>query len=291
MAGNEKKEVKEEPNIVPFSEFLENSAPSQVVNVSGLGFQKHKASGVRYFYLTTPEIQLHCPENSCNGLRFFRCKQDIDITLRDDYHEFFYITYSCSNCRKTEKTFSLAGRLDKNSIDGNCYKFGELPIYGPPTPARLVKLIGPDREMFLKGRRCENQGLGIGAFVYYRRVVENQKNRILERILEVSKKLSAPAENIEHLEKAIQEKQFSKAVTSVKGAIPEVLLINGHNPITLLHSALSNGLHEKSDEDCLEIASSIRIILGELSERLSQALKDEAELNHALSKLLNAKNT
>ena len=42
-----------------------------------------------------------------------------------------------------------------------------------------MKLVGPDRDDFLKGRRCENQGLGVGAFIYYRRVVENQKNRIL----------------------------------------------------------------------------------------------------------------
>jgi hypothetical protein len=37
------------------------------------------------------------------------------------------------------------------------------------------------------------------------------------------------------------------------------------------------------------LAGSIRIVLGELSERLSQALKDEAELNKALSSLMNKK--
>ena len=66
----------------------------------------------------------------------------------------------------------------------------------------------------------------------------------------------------------------------------ESLLINGHNPITLLHSALSEGVHALSDEDCLELASSVRIVLGELSERLSQALKDDAELTKALSNLI-----
>jgi len=49
---------------------------------------------------------------------------------------------------------------------------------------------------------------------------------------------------------------------------------------------LSDGLHLRSDEHCLEIASSIRVILAELSERLAQALKDEAELNKALSRLM-----
>ena len=37
----------------------------------------------------------------------------------------------------------------------------------------------------MKGRRCGNLGLGIGAFVYYRRVVENQKSRILDEIIKV----------------------------------------------------------------------------------------------------------
>jgi hypothetical protein len=53
---------------------------------------------------------------------------------------------------------------------------------------------------------------------------------------------------------------------------------------------LSDGLHGRSDQECLEIASSVRVVLMELSERLSQALKDEADLNHAVSKLLAIKN-
>jgi hypothetical protein len=152
-----------------------------------------------------------------------------------------------------------------------------------------VKLIGPDRESFLKGRRCENQGLGIGAFIYYRRVVENQKDRILNEIIKVSEKLGAPEEKIETLKKAVSETQFSKALDMAKDVIPESLLINGHSPILLLHSALSEGVHALSDEECLTIASSVRVVLGELSDRLSQALKNEEELTKALSTLMNHK--
>jgi hypothetical protein len=188
----------------------------------------------------------------------------------------------------TDKSFSLAAQRNKGAESGTCYKFGELPEYGPPTAARLIKLIGPDRELFLKGRRCENQGLGIGAFVYYRRVVEGQKNRILDEIIKVSQKIGTPPEAIRQLEAAKTETQFSKALSNVKDAIPQTLLINGHNPLSLLHSALSDGLHQKTDEHCLEIAGSIRVVLAELSERLAQALKDEAELNKALGRLLSS---
>lgn len=75
-----------------------------------------------------------------------------------------------------------------------------------------------------------------------------------------------------------------------KDVLPESLLINGHSPIKLLHGALSEGVHALSDEQCLELAGSVRVVLGELSERLSQALKDEAELTKALSTLMHFKN-
>jgi hypothetical protein len=78
-------------------------------------------------------------------------------------------------------------------------------------------------------------------------------------------------------------------VTSVKLAIPQILLINGANPLTLLHSALSAGVHDFSDERCLEMAQDVRVVLAELSERLSQAIKDEAELTTAVSRLMKAR--
>ena len=292
MSTDNEEAIQEEPIGVAFSEFLEGTPPGSITQITLLAKARYyPTGGYAGHELTTPEIQLHCPGGSCNGLRFFRRSSGTPPDLPEEKWEFLYLTYTCSNCRSFQKTFSLAANRDKRLESGKCYKFGELPEYGPPTPARLISLIGPDRDLFLKGRRCENQGLGVGAFVYYRRVVENQKNRILDEIIKVAKKLSASNEAISALENAKRETQFSKALANVKEAVPQSLLINGHNPLTLLHSALSDGLHERTDDQCLEVASSIRVVLAELSDRLSQALKDEAELTKALSKLLNAKDS
>ncbi len=208
---------------------------------------------------------------------------------RPERPAFDYLTYTCRNCQKTRKHYSLWITLANDGKNGRILKFGEWPEFGPPTASRVIKLIGPDRELFLKGRRSEHQGLGIGAFGYYRRVVENQKNRILEEVAKVSEKLGASPELLAELRAAQAETQFSKAIDSIKHGIPQVLLINGHNPLTLLHAALSEGLHSQSDEDCLSLATSIRVVLSELADRLGQALKDEAELAHAVSRLLAAK--
>lgn len=284
--SNTKEEVKEEIDYQSFSDFLESTPPNQLIYISNLV----KVSGPSFaleYEIKKPEIQLHCEDERCNGIRFFRCVTSNPIEIGMTGYRFFYLTYRCSNCQKTEKTFSIAAKvIDEGEEKGECYKFGELPTYGPPIPPKLMKLIGPDRDEFLKGRRCENQGLGVGSFIYYRRVVENQKDRILGEIIKVANKIGTSKTNIEILEKAIEETQFTKALDIAKDAIPESLLINGHSPIKLLHSALSEGVHVLSDEQCLEMASSVRVVLGELSERLAQALKDEAELTKALSSLM-----
>lgn len=287
MGGQDDADIKEATTLIPLSEFLESTPPGSVTSVSSLAEHTTYSGGNYAGHLfCAPDIQLHCPHDACNGMRFFRFSGRERSRVPDDNWRYFYASYKCSNCQQTEKTFSLAAQRDKGDESGRCYKFGELPGYGPPTPARLMKLVGPDRELFLKGRRCENQGLGIGAFVYYRRVVEGQKNRILDEIIKVSSKLSAPAEALAKLEAAKKESRFTQALGDVKGAVPQSLLINGHNPLLLLHTALSDGLHERTDEHCLEIATSVRVVLAELAERLSQALKDEAELARALARLM-----
>jgi hypothetical protein len=169
---------------------------------------------------------------------------------------------------------------------GACFKFGEYPAFGPLTPPRLLKMLERNGDIFMKGRRCESQGLGIGAFVYYRRVVEDQRASIIAEITRVATMINAPTETIEASQAAEAETQFSKSIGMIKDAIPESLKVHGHNPLTILHDNLSSGLHTKSDHECLEIAQAVRVVLADLAERLTLALKDEAELTKALGRLL-----
>ncbi len=46
-----------------------------------------------------------------------------------------------------------------------------------------------------------------------------------------------------------------------------------------------------TDEECLELASTVRLVLSELSERLSAILKDKAELTAAISTLMHDKSS
>lgn len=263
-------------------ELLEAVPPGKKVFVKD--FESNNRQG--NVCVRTPEIELHCPQ--CNGERFFAATDNGEYAGARKSMDTF-LTYVCRNCRRALKTYALAATFDPEASKWAVFKYGENPSFGPPTPARAITLIGPDRDQFLKGRRCENQGLGVGAFVYYRRVVENQKNRIFDEILRVSQHLGVDEQLVSEIEAAKNEVQFTKAVESIKHALPQSLLVNGHNPLLLLHSALSAGVHELADEQCLELASSVRVVLVEFAERLSLAMKDEAELNNAVNRLAQRK--
>jgi hypothetical protein len=169
---------------------------------------------------------------------------------------------------------------------GQVYKYGEKPPFGVPVPNRLLRLFGSDGQTFLKGRQCENQGLGVGAFAYYRRVVENHKNDLLEEIIRVCETVGASQELIAELGSARNEVSFTKSVDHIKMALPQGLLINGQNPLLALHGALSVGLHNETDEECLEAARAVRLVLSDLAEKMSILRQDNKELHTAVHFLL-----
>jgi hypothetical protein len=60
--------------------------------------------------------------------------------------------------------------------------------------------------------------------------------------------------------------------------------------LTLLHGALSAGLHSEDDEECLELAKGIRLLLTDLAERTTQALQKKDEVGAAVTRLLQKAN-
>jgi hypothetical protein len=143
--------------------------------------------------------------------------------------------------------------------------------------------------MFLQGRRAELRGLGIGAFAYYRRIVQDQKVLIVERLEKAAKRLGASAEVLALFAKAKDEDQFTNAIIAIKGALPGALFIGYHNPLTILHDVLSDGIHDLSDEECLTHARTVRTLLIALADRISEISKEEAKVQEAIGTFLNRK--
>jgi hypothetical protein len=290
--SEDQKQDSTSPSPLHLKSFLENVPPGSLEHVQISSPRMVLHNGRRFAEVAMPDISLYCESDPCGGMRTFALvgsKQYLPGV--DERSESSFWTFSCRNCQKTEKTFAL--EITCLDVDAGSYairKYGEVPAFGPPLSNRLLELAGRDRDYLFKGRRCENQGLGIAAFAYYRRVLDARRDRLFAEILRVCRVLDVDAAVIVDLEATRAERQFTKAVEKIKHALPDALLVNGHNPLTLLYDALSEGLHTGTDQECLELATTIRLILSELLERLSQALKEDVELAKAVNTLVERKN-
>ena len=61
--------------------------------------------------------------------------------------------------------------------------------------------------------------------------------------------------------------------------------MGGENPLTLLYQPLSKQLHELTDEERLQQAADIRVVLTALLENIADVLKDQDELRGAATRL------
>lgn len=276
-------------NRITFKEFLESIPPYREIEISDLnifnGILEIRSGKISSNY---PDIEIECP--ICRGKRFFSKTDYLSEFPNSDSSKTSGIVYTCKNCEEAQKIYTLkfiqlSEELKTRFIPGKIMKVGEYPPFGDSIPSKVISLVGKERDFFLKGRRCENQSLGIGAYAYYRRIVENQKDKLIDEIIKVCNKLGKQEALIVELENAKAEIQFSKAIDSIKEELPTSLYIEDQNPLKLLHKAVSKGIHNMTDEECLQYAESIRIILFELTERINVILKDSKEIHDAISVL------
>lgn len=234
--------------------------------------------------LAKPAIHLYCPV----------CKSDQTFNMTNEYYEGFpngpepmyggdvtVVVYGCAACQDYSRYFFL--KLDHKA--GYVMKVGQEPRWEPPSDPTLGDMLGDYAEYYKKGWTCEAQGYGIGAFSYYRRVIEKIIGQLLtglqESLSETDRQLYG-----EGLEKARKAKATEKKIELVAEVLPPGLALRGMNPLTALHKALSKGLHAQSDEECLELAATVHQVLLFLVKQITASKEEQRNLTAKMRKLL-----
>jgi hypothetical protein len=282
--SNAEPETEQSAATIPIAKFLEQVAPGQLQELSPNVFQYRGKNAVPTF--EWPTIELYCSNPKCTGFRFADPQQSSPLYFNSGVEQYLWCGYVCRNCKDLLKTYAIILTAPPGPGEsGIALKVGENPVFGPHLPPGVLELLGEDKDYFLKGHRSEAQGLGIAAFAYYRRVVESQRTRIFDEIISAAKHVGADAGMINHLEHLRQHWRFQQSVDEIKDCLPQILLIEGKNPLELLHPVLSDSIHDRSDEEALEIASEIRLVLINLAERIALAKTQSEELKQAVAKL------
>jgi hypothetical protein len=118
--------------------------------------------------------------------------------------------------------------------------------------------LGEHAQDYQKGMANESSGFGVGAFAYYWRIVE----KVIADLLVKVEELIGESGEREHYHQALENIKGSQSaqnrIDAVKGLLPASLRPSGLNPLDTLFGALSIGLHDETDEYCLDMAAMVR---------------------------------
>ncbi len=166
--------------------------------------------------------------------------------------------YLCRNCGDNAVHYCFIWQEQKTS---NLFvKVGQYPELEERIPEALAHALdGDDLKLYKNALRMRNFNLGVAAVSYMRRIIENRMNDMLEILHESAIAHNAPAELLTRHEAMRKEKRFSDKIDYAGELLPSSLRPPGKpNPMAILHELASEGLHAKSDAECVDIFDSCR---------------------------------
>lgn len=127
-------------------------------------------------------------------------------------------------------------------------------------PEALERMLDEDDlKSYKTAIRLRNFALGLGAVAYLRRIIENRMNDILDILYDAAREHKIAADVLGKLEAIKRDRRFSVKVDYAGDLLPDHLRPRGvPNPMGILHELASDGLHARTDEDCVDIFDGCR---------------------------------
>ncbi len=189
--------------------------------------------------------------------------------------------YECRNCCEATVRFVLY--IDVGPLFGELTKIGQWP---PQTREPDSSITGGwtehDLKLYRNALTLRNSTMGIGALVYLRRVIENRINDILRLISTTPDDIED--QDAEQKALSLQKlRRFTEKLDFAREHLPESLTPTGmSNPIGPLYDLVSDGLHSKSDEECIEVFDRCRIAFEYVVKKLSESRRADDEYLRAI---------
>lgn len=254
---------------IDLKEFLENSPLYFVIHLEKMGNYKAR------------EIELDCA--NCKNIKPFHIDDPRGVLFNSPgmvgQKELYRATYKCVSCRGDLRIFWLHVETIENE-KFQVHKVGQHPRGELPRSKTLSKFFKGDREEYNKAVTCMANGYGVAAFAYMRRIVESNINDLLDMIGEDDMINDDIKDALVKLKAA---SPMSSKIAIANKALPDYLLIDGHNLLGTMYKVLSDGVHTLTDQECLKRAKAVQNCLEFLisglaaHKNIKKSVKDDLE--------------
>lgn len=241
-------------------------------------YQKHKLEYLPdTFSRIKPEVlRLYCP--ICKTEQPFRRASRVTFKIQPEalhpstiggsssdpaYKELASRVYSvakqCTGCE--ESAYEFICWVEVNTEKGWARKVGQVPPWTKQLDKTFKKALGSDAELYQRALDCISRSYGLGACAYLRRLVEHQIDPILRLILKVNEAAGADGSQLDEIRATIKGKNFDEKASLAYRVAPSTLIVEGTNPIKIIYSHFSAGVHTLDEEPALRVATEIATAL------------------------------
>ena len=232
------------------------------------------AGDISKYYLEMPsEILRFCTHKQCQT----ELTWDRKDSGSGDSRGYGSARYYCRNCKEDSQVrFYFYWLHDTEDNAGIVFKVGQHPpLEEYISPVLESQLQGESLDFYQKALRCRNFNYGLAAVAYLRRVVENKMNALLDLIAEVAKESGLGADKLSEIEKVKASWRFDDKIKYAAEILPKHLRPGGGNPLDALHDIASEGIHRKTDSECIDVFDKSKLVFEYLFTHL-EVSKEEA---------------
>ena len=130
-----------------------------------------------------------------------------------------------------------------------------------------------------------HHGYGLGAHSYFRRLIEDTTNEMLELVATALEETGSDEGLVKQVRAAKEGKAYQDKVKFIADVLPRHLRPGDINPFSLLHDLLSEGLHNLSEEQCIEIVDGMNNVLTYVYKELKAHAKEQKSYVEGLKTL------
>jgi hypothetical protein len=256
-------------------------------------------------------ISFACPGTCAKETTWIRSYEPEMLAEKPVDWELASVGYTCMLCKKTDITViyrkmeSEKRPLRQRASTGmpgpfptppsmtevviGVLKVGQYPAPSVALPKGLEKNLQPEASwLYRKALICKNNGFGLAAASYIRRVVEDKTNELIEVAAQLAESHAIDASVVAKMRIIGNSTDYTPYEEKLKIAatvFPDSLKVGSINPLKTLYNLVSKGIHGLSEAECITIASETADIFEFVFTNLKSQVADQTAFIAKVKKL------
>jgi hypothetical protein len=241
-----------------------------------------------FWFLWPSTVSLFCTQDECQQIQRWETlssKQEQHAAFSGAGAQFLKLDYLCRNCKHSSVTYFV--HLWVSETRAELMKVGQWPALSRAAdPVVVAGWSDADKLLYRDALTFRNSNKGIGALPYLRRIIETHLKDILTLISDADSRKPIPGFDPAKCEAVLNSHRFSDKLDFTKEFLPPDLVPAGApNPIGALYDLISEGIHERTEDECVEIFDRCKAAFEFVVKKLTEAKREDEAYAESLRKL------